>query len=108
MKTTLVKLGLVEERRYPPAQGYASSKDDLYQFDPRDSKHVPITIDSTGFRLPALESAAHSLLLRVSVRPAILGRLVTPWIEFCPEGGKPMRHYLDKGAAGVRYLDVSG
>lgn len=107
MKRLLSKLGIIEEHRYAPAQGYAPSKSDLYEFDPRDSAAWPITVTTTGFDWPAGAAAARSALLQVRLTRSSNLAWSQPWIEFSVEGQAPLRHHLDGGAAGSRFLDVS-
>lgn len=108
MRQVLTKLGLLEERRFPPAQGYTADKSDLYQFDPRDSTLWRASLADGAFTLPAGQALGPSALLKVTVRGSHDHRWSRPWIEFKRPDGRTLRHHLDRGAAGDRFLDVSG
>jgi len=107
MKRILAKLGIIEERRFAPAEGYAPDKSDLYEFDPRDSVAHDVSIDATGFAWPAGAAHAHSALLKLRLRRSGGAPWSQPWIELSAEGRAPLRHHFDCGAAGWRFLDVS-
>lgn len=107
MKQLLTRLGVLEEKRYSSTHGYKAAASDLYDFDPRHSIRHGVILDGGGFNLPHIARTAHSALLKVTVRSTRTLSTAAPHVEFRVGHRAPVRHYFDKGASGIRYLDIS-
>jgi LmbE family N-acetylglucosaminyl deacetylase len=108
MKQAIARIGFVDERRYPSAQGYARDKSDLYEFDSPYAVRQSLTMADGRFELPLTAVGAGTALLRIDAAATWLGYTRPPWLEFIRAGRPAVRHYLDKGSGGTRFLDISG
>jgi LmbE family N-acetylglucosaminyl deacetylase len=107
MRQAIARFGFIDEYRQPSAKGYARDKCDLYEFDSQHAVSLPINIAGEGFEFPTIPSQSDSALLRVNVKATWLGSVRSPWLEFSCADRPPVRHYVDKGSSGTRFLDVS-
>ncbi|MCL1825697.1 MAG: PIG-L family deacetylase [Betaproteobacteria bacterium] len=89
---------------------YAPDTDYVYQFDER-LEIVPV--DFSGARLSLAADAAplgenDTLILAVTLRSSCLGRLFDPFVQIEAEGKDEDRQTFERGAKGVRYLNLTG
>jgi LmbE family N-acetylglucosaminyl deacetylase len=82
--------------------GLEAARDDEMRFlDPAQQYTL---CETGGFDAPAIGEC--TALLRVQVRPTLLGRLANPWLEFS-RGTQRWRQYLERAASGARCIDVT-
>lgn len=86
-----------------PIQGYASDKDDLYNFEAPNITRYPVRL-AAATKLPDIAGPV-SALLKVRVRAkAVFGK---PFLQMNQQDGVEVRYHFDRAASGIRYLDVS-
>jgi len=85
--------------QYNPACDYQ------YDLEPADGAKVAIRLDRDGFIWP--QAAGDTVFLRVNVSVDLIGRSFDPSIDAGSNGAK-FRHYFERGARGVRYINLSG
>jgi LmbE family N-acetylglucosaminyl deacetylase len=82
-------------------------------YDPRTNYHyqlagetvVPVWAKNT-LRIEPQPSVADTLLLQITVRADIWGRLLDPWIEL-NDGVQTRRQYFERGVGGCRYINLT-
>jgi LmbE family N-acetylglucosaminyl deacetylase len=82
--------------------GLDARRDDAMRFTDPVTRYTSVA--AGGFDAHAL--GAGTALLRIAVRPTLLGRLTNPWVEFS-RGTQRWRQYLERAAHGARVIDVT-
>jgi len=85
---------------------YDVSRSYQYTFDSRSALNLPVTISGEGFSWPAVSGTWDTAFLRLKIQPALGGRLEDPYVE-AGHGSIVARQYLERGAAGFRYINLS-
>lgn len=85
---------------------YVAASD--YEYDLQGCARYPLHSRDGLLTLPAdcVLDASQTLLLRVQLRASLLGRLFDPAVVI--EGGNADKQTFERGAKGVRYLNLSG
>lgn len=93
-------------RRYRAAFSLPVVRDDdlVCRTDPQT---FPVELDSAGFALPGtVERRGQTAFLRIDVEPSFIGRHCDLSVEI-DDGRVRYRQFLERGAAGRRFLEVS-
>jgi LmbE family N-acetylglucosaminyl deacetylase len=99
-------LCVVRVASYRELVGYEPRADYRYAFDHSSATQIDCKLDADGFVWPDVAGEWDTAFVRVRVRSTLLGRLFDPNMEI------RSRHlhssqYLERGVAGVRYLNIS-
>lgn len=86
--------------RYDPRTDYA------YDLSHACRRPIPVEWAGDGLTVPALTDGVGAALLKVRVSATAAGRFVDPYLEV-EAGDEVVRQYFERGANGVRVLNVS-
>lgn len=92
------------ERRF---RSYDPARDQHYDITGSDVEVFDVAVDRRGFRWPDTASSWDTAHLSLSVESTVLGRIADPRID-ATVGNLLTRQYLERGAGGLRLLNVSG
>jgi LmbE family N-acetylglucosaminyl deacetylase len=84
---------------------YNLASDYQYNLEPVDGAKVAIFLDRDGFIWPQAEG--DTVFLRITISADLIGRFFDPSIDAARNGARA-RHYFERGARGVRYVNLSG
>lgn len=73
---------------------------------PLDWQETHGAVPRGAFYWPAAAAEYDTLLLAVRIRANLAGRWFDPWVEMSG-GGRAIRQYFERGADGLRYLNLS-
>lgn len=85
------------KKSYP----YAVNQDEKHAFKNGQKLHLK----HNSLSLPS-DVQEHTLFLKIKVKSSLLGFLKQPYIEISAEG-KSLKQYIEHGAKGDRYLNIS-
>ena len=85
---------------------YQADRDYRYDLKDTQARRVTVQLTPEGFIWPSLTAAWDTAFLRFSLQTNLAGRLVDPYLEMAWRSVKS-RQYFERGAGGVRYLNLS-
>jgi len=85
---------------------YDVHRDYTYSFDHSAAAAFKVPVHGNGVQLPHTNAPWDTGFLKIHVKSDWVGRLKEPFIEIA-SGGLTQRQYFERGASGLRYLNLS-
>jgi LmbE family N-acetylglucosaminyl deacetylase len=86
---------------------YDVARDQHYEFTGSDAATFEVAVDRTGFLWPQTSEFWDTAILSLAIEHTLSGRIADPRIETRADG-RMTRQYLERGARGLRLLNLSG
>jgi len=85
---------------------YDVRQDYVYSLDEIDAEHVDLVLKDGKITLDTPDDSYRTALLKISIDTGILGKYIQPSINIS-SGKSSITQYFERGAEGVRYLNIS-